>query len=238
MEEPRDGCRGGDARPEPLRVIIADDDALARRTVRDVLQGDGIVVIAEAADGREAVELSLHYKPDIVLMDLVMPGLDGVAATRRITRAAPRVRVVVLTCSEDRNVGLVALRSGASGFLGKSMDLAALPRTLRSVHAGEVAVPRALAAHLVDVVRRMRDDGSGLRPVHSPLTQREWEVLDLLCQGASMDGVADALVLSAETVRSHVKSVTRKLGVRSRREAVDVAQRMRSDMLAEQDARR
>jgi two-component system, NarL family, response regulator LiaR len=234
MEELRDFRRGGDARPEPLRVIIADDDALARRTVRDVLQDDGVVVIAEAADGREAVELSLHYKPDIVLMDLVMPGLDGLAATRRIVRAAPAVRVVVLTCSDDQNIGVLALRSGASGFLGKSVDLVALPRTLRSVHAGEAAVSRALTAHLVEVVRRMRDDGSGLRPVRSPLTQREWEVLDLLCQGASMDDVADTLVLSAETIRSHVKSVTRKLGVRSRREAVEVARRMRSDMLAEQ----
>lgn len=222
----------GEASPEPMRVIIADDDALARRMVRDVLQADGIVVIAEAADGREAVELSLHYKPDVVVMDLVMPGVDGISATREIVRAAPGIRVVMLTCSEDRDVGLMTLRAGASGFLGKSAELEALPRTLRGVKAGEAAVSRALTAHLVDVVRSTRDDGTGLRPVRSPLTPREWEVLDLLCQGMSTDAVADALVLSAETVRSHIKSLTRKLRVSSRREAVEVARRMRSNMVA------
>lgn len=233
MGNSRDSARERDP-AAALRVIVADDDALARRMVRDVLQADGVVVIAEAANGKEAAELSLHYRPDVVVMDLVMPGVDGISATRAIVGAAPDVRVVMLTCSDDRNVGLMALRCGASGFLCKSDDLAALPRTLRAVNAGEAAVPRRLTAHLVDVLRRTRDDGCGLRPVRSPLTPREWEVLDLLCREMSTDDIADTLVLSVETVRSHVKSLMRKLRVGSRREAVDVARRMRAAMLVEQ----
>jgi NarL family two-component system response regulator LiaR len=228
--------RAGDERAEPLRVIIADDDALARRVVRDVLQEDGIVVIAEASDGREAIELALYYRPDVVVMDMVMPAVDGVAATREIVRAAPDVRVVMLTCSDDQHLGLMTLRAGASGFLSKSMDLAALPRTLRAVRAGECAVSRGMTTHLVDLVRRMRDDVSGIRPVRSSLTAREWEVLDLLCEGMSTDAIADTLVLSAETVRSHVKSVLRKLGVRSRGEAVAAARRLREGIIDAQES--
>jgi DNA-binding NarL/FixJ family response regulator len=225
-------------RSEPLRAIVADDDALARRLVRDVLQEDGIVVIAEAPGGREAIELSLHYEPDVVLMDVVMPGIDGVAATREIVRRAPGVRVVMLTCSDDPAVALMALRAGACGFLSKSLDLAALPRTLRGVAAGEAAVSRQLTSYLIDVVRRVRDDGAGLRPIRSRLSPREWEVLDALCQGMSTDAIAAALVLSPETIRSHAKSIMRKLGVRSRTEAVEVARRIRSELIAEEDSLR
>jgi two-component system, NarL family, response regulator LiaR len=234
MGNPREIRGAGDEQAEPLRVIVADDDALARRVVRDVLQADGVVVIAEASCGREATELALYYRPDVVVMDIVMPGVDGISATREIVRAAPGVRVVMLTCSDDQHIGLMALRAGASGFLAKSMDLAALPRTLRAVRAGEPAVSRGMTAHLIDVARRMRDDVSGIRPVRSPLTAREWEVLDLLCEGMSTDVIADTLVLSAETVRSHVKSVLRKLGVRSRGEAVAAARRLREGIIETQ----
>jgi NarL family two-component system response regulator LiaR len=233
MRNSRDPGRCNEDAAELLRVIVVDDDALARRMVRDVLQDDGVIVIAEAANGNEAIELSLHYRPDVVVMDLVMPGVDGISATRAIVDAAPDVRVVMLTCSDDRNIGLMTLRCGASGFLSKSDDLTALPRTLRAVKAGEAAVSRRLTADLIDILRRTRDDGCGLRPVRSPLTPREWEVLDLLCQEMSTDDVADALVLSVETVRSHVKSLMRKLRVGSRREAVDVARRMRATLLVE-----
>jgi DNA-binding NarL/FixJ family response regulator len=143
----------------------------------------------------------------------------------------------MLTCSEDDEVGLMALRAGAAGFLGKSLDLEALPRTLHAVRAGEAAVSRRLTAHLIEVVRRVRDDGSGLRPVRSTLTPREWEVLDLLCDDMSTDGIAAALFLSPETVRSHVKNVLRKLRVSSRREAIELARSMRIDMIAERERR-
>jgi DNA-binding NarL/FixJ family response regulator len=222
---------GSDAEraPTPLRVIVADDDPLARRVVRDALEAGGIVVIAEAATGREAVELSLYYKPDVVLMDLVMPDGDGIQATRRILARQPELEVVILTSSDD-DVGLVGLRAGASGFLNKRAGVESLPRALRGAAAGEAVVSRRLTMRLVDSMRRTRPDGVGIRPVRSPLTPREWEVLDLLCTGRSTDDIADALVLSSETVRSHIKNLLRKLGVNSRQAAVEEARRMRADL--------
>ena len=223
---------GSDTSPAeaPLRVIVADDDPLARRVVRDALEAGGIVVIAEASTGREAVELSLYYKPDVVLMDLVMPDGDGIQATRRIVAREPGVEVVILTSSDDDEVGIVGLRAGASGFLNKRAGVEALPRALRGAAAGEAVVSRRMTMRLVDSMRRAPADGAGLRPVRSRLTPREWEVLDLLCAGQSTDEIADTLVLSAETVRSHIKNLLRKLGVSSRREAVEEARRLRAGL--------
>jgi len=228
LPEESDGARD----ETPLRVIVADDDPLARRVVRDALEAAGIVVIAEAANGREAIELSLYYKPDIVLMDLVMPDFDGIQATRRILAQEPDLDVVILTSSDDDDVGLVGLRAGASGFLNKRAGLDALPRALRSAAAGEAVVSRRLTMRLVDSMRRTRADGAGIRPVRSRLTPREWEVLDLLCAGRSTDEIAGTLVLSSETVRSHIKNLLRKLGVRSRGEAIAEARRLRAGLAA------
>lgn len=219
---------------EPLRVIVADDDALARRMVRDVLQDAGVVVIAEATGGREAVELSTYYKPDIVVMDLVMPGIDGIVATRQIVANVPDVKVIILTSSDDDDVGLLTLRAGASGFLSKTVGMEALPRALRCARDGEAVVSRRLTMRLIELSRRVREDAAGIRPIRSTLTSREWEVLDLLCQKQSTEEIADTLVLSAETVRSHVKSILRKLDVRSRREAVEAAQRLRAGLLVDE----
>jgi len=232
MPEEADGARTD----EPLRVIVADDDPLARRVVRDALEAGGIVVIAEAANGREAVELSLYYKPDVVLMDLVMPDVDGIQATRRILAREPDVEVVILTSSDDDDVGLVGLRAGASGFLNKRAGVDALPRALRGAVAGEAVVSRRLTMRLVDTMRRTRPDGTGIRPVRSRLTPREWEVLDLLSTGQSTDEIATTLVLSSETVRSHNKNMLRKLGVSSRQEAVKEARRMRADLAVTDEA--
>jgi len=231
MPEEADGAR----HDVTLRVIVADDDPLARRVVRDALEAGGIIVIAEAANGREAVELSLYYKPDVVLMDLVMPEVDGIQATRRILEREPDVEVVILTSSDDDEVGIVGLRAGASGFLNKRAGVDALPRALRGAVAGEAVVSRRLTMRLVDTIRRTRADGAGIRPVRSRLTPREWEVLDLLCAGQSTDDIADTLVLSSETVRSHIKNVLRKLGVRSRQAAVEEARRMRADLALADD---
>jgi two-component system, NarL family, response regulator LiaR len=218
---------------DPLRVIVVDDDPLARRMLRDVLQEAGIVVIAEAGGGREAIELSNYYKPDVVVMDLVMPGIDGIAATRQIVSQTPDVRVVMLTSSDSEDVGLLTLRAGASGFLCKSVGVDALPRALRCARDGEAVVSRQLTMRLIEGMRRVREDGAGMRPIRSPLTPREWEVLDLLCQERSTDDIADTLVLSVETVRSHIKSVLRKLGVRSRQEAIKAASHLRSGLVAD-----
>jgi NarL family two-component system response regulator LiaR len=218
---------GSDERVEPLRAIVVDDDAFARRMVKDSLQGAGIIVIAEAQNGREAVELTLFYRPDVVLMDVVMPGLDGIAATRQIVKEVPEQLVVLLTSADEDEMGLLGLRAGAVGFLTKDVDVASVPRALLGALEGEAVISRKLGMRLIEKLRHAPDGTVGLRPVKSPLTAREWEVIDLLCVGQSTDEIAQTLVLSTETVRSHVKHILRKLDARTRGEAVAIAQRMR-----------
>jgi two-component system, NarL family, response regulator LiaR len=213
---------------ERLRVIICDDDPLVRRFVRDALELSGIIVIAEASNGREAIELTRFYHPEVVLMDVVMPGMDGIEATRRITAEAPGTRVVMLTGSGDDELALLGLRAGAVGYLTKDISVPAIPRALRGANAGEAVVSRRLAMKLIERLRMVPEAGVGIRPVRSVLTPREWEVLDLLCGGESTDSIADTLVLSPETVRSHVKNLLHKLGVRSREEAVALAGNLRA----------
>jgi NarL family two-component system response regulator LiaR len=218
------------------RVVIADDDPIARRAIRDALQDAGVIVIAEAENGRDAVELSAHYQPDIVLMEVVMPVMDGITATRRLAAQSPEVKVVMLSADENEEVGLTCLRIGAVGFLSKAIPLSALARALRAAVAGEAIISRGLATRLVESVRRSAPDGVGVRPVRSPLTEREWEVLDLLCRGLSTDAIAETLVLSTETIRSHVKHILRKLQVHSRDQAVRAARDLRADIFALEQA--
>lgn len=222
-----DGVLPGDG-SQRARVVLVDDDALARRVVRDALQEAGFVVIAEAAGGREGVELSLYYRPDVVVMDVAMPGMDGLEATRQIVAGDDSIKVVMLTSCEDDDIAFAGLRAGAVGFVSKDIDLSALPRVLDSAQRGEAVVSRRMTMRLIESVRSLRPDGGGMRPVRSPLTSREWEVLDLICERRSTDEIADILVVSVETVRSHVKNVLRKLDVGSREEAVSLASRLRS----------
>jgi len=211
-----------------LRALIADDDPLARRVIKDALESGSVRVIAEARDGRQAVELALYHRPDVVVMDVVMPGLDGITATRNIITELPDQVVVVLTGGgADEELGIQALRAGATGYLSKDIDISALPRVVAAAHTGEAVVSRQMTMRLIEHARRTGDGTAGMRPVRSPLTSREWEVIDLLQAGRSTEEIAEALVLSTETVRSHIKNLRRKLNVRSREEAVAAADRMR-----------
>jgi len=211
-----------------LRIIIADPDPLARRVIRDSLRAaGGFTVSAEAKDGVEAVELALHYRPELVLMEVAMPILDGIGACREITGKAPGVGVVMFSVPQSREVEVRALRAGASGFLSKNSSIEAVVRALRSVARGETAVTRSLTSHLVELVRRTAENGTGMRPVKSPLTTREWEVLDLICAGESTREISARLFLSEDTVYSHTKSILRKLGVHSRVEAAAIAGQLR-----------
>jgi two-component system, NarL family, response regulator LiaR len=216
-----------------LRAVIADDDPFARRVVRDVLEHAGVIVVAEAHDGHQAVELTLRHRPDVVVMDVVMPGFDGVMATRRIRRELPEQHVIVLTGagSEDDELALLALLAGAAGFLSKDLEIEGLPRAIEGLRRGQAAVSRKLTLSLIERLRDTPSGSSGLRPVKSPLTAREWEVIDLLKASKTTDQIADELVLSPETIRSHVKNILRKLKVRSRQEAVAVADEMRKGTL-------
>jgi NarL family two-component system response regulator LiaR len=224
MGERKPETTGGGQRP--TRAIVADDDALARRMVKDVLERAGITVVAEAHDGFEALEQVRYHRPDIVLLDVIMPHLDGIAATRRIVAEHPDQLVILLTHSDDEELGILGLRAGAVGYLSKDVDLEALPRALEGALAGEAVISRGMAMRVIESLRRS-PEGRGMRPIHSSLTSREWQVLDLLCEQRTTEQIADALVLSQETVRTHVKSILRKLDVRSRADAVAAANRMR-----------
>ena len=212
---------------ESIRIVIADGDPLVRRTLREALRDEGMTVVAEATSATETVELTTFYRPDVVVLDEQLPEGGGLETTRRIHETAPDVRVVLISAAPDDTLGLRSLRSGASGYLSKDFEPGVLPRVLRGVAFGEAAISRRLAMLLVEADRRSPRAGAGLRPVRSPLTDREWEVLDLLASGARTEEIAQTLVLSTETVRSHLKNLYRKLEVRSRQEATEAAQRLR-----------
>ena len=221
-----------ETRAAAVRVLIVDQDPLVRRVVRDALAGSRVSVVAEGADGREAVDLAARYQPDVVLTDIILPEVDGPTAIRRIVSASPLVRVVVFTAAKDTQTGITALKAGASGYVTKDLDLSALPRIVTAVARGEAAVSRGFVSVLVDRLRTAPEGNVGLRPVRSPLTPREWEVLDLLCSGLSMEEVTDTLVLSPETVRSHLQRAMRKLGVHSRDAAMGAIRDLRASAAA------
>jgi DNA-binding NarL/FixJ family response regulator len=211
-----------------IHVIIGDPDPIARRVIRDALQDEaGFVVPGEASNGREVVELSLHYRPDVTLMEASLPGLDGLTGARQIREEAPEVRVLIFSQHDSEETQLEALRAGACGFLSKDVPLETVARVVRSVVRGESAFSRKVTMRLIERLRELPEGGVGMRPVHSPLTVREWEILDFFCQGKDVKQIAETLVLSEETVHSHSKNVLRKLNVHSRQEAVEVAQQLR-----------
>jgi two-component system nitrate/nitrite response regulator NarL len=232
------GSRGTAGRPATPRVVIADDDQALRATIREALQQAGFVVIAEAGSGRDAIDLAVHFRPDVVLMDVVMAGLDGIGATRVISERVPEVRVVLITSSDDEELGVLGLRAGADGHVTKDVGPEGMVDVVRRAAAGEPVLSAAVARRLIERLRQLPDGGLGLRPVRSPLTPREWEVLDLMCAGESVDDITDTLVLSRETVRTHVKRILRKLGVHSQAEAVDVANGIRASFAPGRQAAR
>jgi DNA-binding NarL/FixJ family response regulator len=212
-----------------LRVLVVDDDPLVRRTVRAALRAEGILVVGEVDNGRDALRAARYYRPDIILLDVVLPGIDGISALEQIVADGETdAKVIVLSVRGERDLGYLALRKGAAGYINKDLDLEALPAILRDVAAGGAAVSCTLAADLVRRLREWPEAPIGMRPVKSELTTREWEIVDQLCLGRSIRDVADALVLSTETVRSHVKNIMRKLEVHSLAETIEVVERLRA----------
>ncbi|MEV7549733.1 response regulator transcription factor [Amycolatopsis sp. NPDC089917] len=209
-----------------IRVVLADDQALVRAGFRVLLETeDGFEVCAEAGDGEQAVAAAAEHKPDIVVMDVRMPGVDGLEATRRIT-ADPElagVKVLVLTTFDVDEYVYEALRAGASGFLLKDTDPVELLRALRVVAAGEAllapTVTRRLIAEFVDRPENRRIDVSAVREI----TDREREVLGLVAGGMSNDEIAAQLVISTATARTHVSRIMTKIGARDRAQLVVLA---------------
>jgi NarL family two-component system response regulator LiaR len=215
------------------RVLVADPDQLARRALTDSLRAGGaFTVIAQASDGVEAVELARHYRPDVVLIATSLGGLDAVATCEQIVRSDTETRVVVLATAPDLDLETRVVRAGASGFVIKTAESDSIARALAVVIAGNAIISPELTGRLVERLRRTPADGTGTRPVRSKLTNREWEILDLVCGGLGTREIADSLYLSPETVNSHVKNVLKKLGVHSRAAAVEAAGMLRSDVLA------
>jgi DNA-binding NarL/FixJ family response regulator len=203
------------------RIIVADDHPLTRDALASLLGRNGFDVVGEAADGAEAIELASSTQPDLVLLDLSMPGMDGLTALPRLRAAAPDCEVVVLTASGTENNLLAAIRAGAAGYLLKSEPPERIVGFLRGVAGGEAALSGAVARRLLDQVRDGRLGGGVPDDIAEALSARELEVLLLLDEHHSTDDIARRLFISEHTVRSHVKSLLRKLGVSSRREALE-----------------
>jgi DNA-binding NarL/FixJ family response regulator len=206
----------------PERILLVDDHPLTRSALAALLQQNGFEVVAEAADGEEAIEAAGELHPDVVLLDLSMPGLDGLSALPRLREAAPGCEVVVLTASGTEDNLLAAIRGGAAGYLLKSEPPARIVAFLRGIANGEAALSGAVARRLMEQVRESGGRRTGVPDsIAAALSARELEVLLLLDEHLGTDEIATRLFISEHTVRSHVKSLLRKLGVSSRREALE-----------------
>lgn len=203
-----------------LRVMIVDDHPLVRSAVARAISGDGMAVVAEAATAEEALEIAPRIAPDILLVDIALPGISGVQLVRELAPRLPGTKIVMLTMSSaDRDVA-DAIRYGAIGYLTKDVSPEALARSLRATQSGELVIPRRLAARLLArMARRGLPEPAPRDGSMAQLTQRERDVLRLLADGLGDRDIAAALTISRRTVETHVSSILRKLDVRNRVEA-------------------
>ncbi|HXO43584.1 MAG TPA: response regulator transcription factor [Thermoanaerobaculia bacterium] len=210
-----------------MRILIADDHALFRDSLRSLLEAHGLEVVGEAKNGREAYELARHLKPDVVLMDLSMPEVDGLAATRLISAELPAVKVVVLTASDDDAKLFEAIKSGAQGYLLKDLDSEDFFALLERTERGEPALTPAIARKLLKEFAR--PSKAAAAPAVSdldPLTEREREILELLVEGVTSNRkLAKHLGVSENTVKFHVRHVLDKLHLHNRAQVVGYALR-------------
>jgi DNA-binding NarL/FixJ family response regulator len=223
-EKPRETSRG------PVRVVLADDQRLVRESLGTLLGLlDGIELVASAADGEEAVTLVDLHKPEVVLMDLRMPRLDGIEATRRLRESQPEVSVIALTTYADDESVLGALRAGARGYLTKDAGSEDIRKAILTVAAGEAALDPAVQHHVVSALasETATSDCDTVAGAELPdeLTPREAEVLALIAEGLTNAEIADRLVVNQTTVKSHINHLFAKAGLRDRAQAVNYAYR-------------
>ncbi|HWS48035.1 MAG TPA: response regulator transcription factor, partial [Acidimicrobiia bacterium] len=208
-----------------IRVLVVDDHELFRHALLEVLRGEAdLDVVGEAGDGLDAIEQAAELQPDIILMDVRMPGASGIEATRRIRASQPATKIVMLTVSEDEDDLYASVRAGANGYLLKDVAVDDIASVLRTVAQGNAVVSPPMAAKLMAefnvLSRRIEADHDG-----RSLTDRELEVLRLIAKGMSNKDIAAELVISQNTVRNHVRNILEKLQVRSRVEAAMYAVR-------------
>jgi len=208
-------------REDQIAVLVVDDHPLFRAGICDRIQSadDSIVVVGEAGSGQEACELIAASRPAVVLMDVAMPGMNGIEATRLISASWPEVAVIILSVYDDDQYVQAALKAGASGYLLKTVDAAELRESIRQVASGGSALSP-------EVMRTVLRHVSGSQPQPVELSERERQVLELAANGAANKAIAKELVLSTRTVEAHMRSIFDKLGVTSRTEAVTSALRM------------
>ena len=208
-----------------IRAMLVDDHALVRAAVRQALTAPDVEMVAETATAEEAIVLAPEVRPDVLLVDIDLPGMDGVELVRELAPRLPDTRIVMLTVSSADHHLLDAMRFGAVGYLTKDLSPEALLRAVRSAHDGELAMPRRMAARLVHrLVKTAGPTAGSADPALGTLTAREAEVLRLLAAGLTDREIAGSLTVSPRTVETHVSSILHKLGTRNRSEA---AQRYR-----------
>jgi RNA polymerase sigma factor (sigma-70 family) len=204
-----------------VRVLLVDDDDLMRAGLRAVLSSDSdIDVVAEAPDGREAIQRVRSHRPDVVLMDVRMPNLDGIAATQEVLATRPDVKVVILTTFEDDDYIFGALTAGASGFLLKRTRPEALIEAIHTIAAGDSLLSPSVTRRVIDRMAAQPAAGARFDRRLGELTPREREVLGLIARGLSNIEIAEALVIEESTVKTHVKRILGKLQLRDRVQAV------------------
>lgn len=203
-----------------IRAMVVDDHALVRAAVRQALSAPDVELVGEAGTAEEALELAPRLRPDVLLVDIDLPGMDGVGLVRELAPRLPETRIVMLTVSSADHHVLDATRYGACGYLTKDLSPDALLRAVRSAADGELAMPRRMAARLMHrLVDASRHAPTTRDPALASLSARELEVLRLLARGLTDREIADALLVSPRTVESHVSNVLHKLGARNRAEA-------------------
>jgi len=207
-----------------IRVLLVEDHELYRQGLDEMLRGEGFAVVGQAGRGDDGVALTLRARPDVVVMDLNLPGLPGAEATRRIVAEAPEIRVLVLTISTGSVELLDALLAGARGYLVKGAPLADLARGVRAVAAGELLLGRTVADEVLERVRR-GSPGGARPPGIGDLSERERDVLRLMAAGRDNTEIAGELQVGLTTVKHHVSNVLEKLGVENRIQAAVAAVR-------------